>query len=323
MMKKDESNVMENVPSIKAKRKILGMSAILLPLCKGRDVDWDSFDAHVTRTLEAGLVPAVNMDTGFANLIDEATRVQVLDRTRSLCSGKEYVAGAFVAGGPESNFNADGYAQQIDSITQHNGTPVIFQSFGLTGLPDDALIDAYTTFGTLTDRFIAFELGTMFAPFGKIYSLETYRRLIQIPACVGAKHSSLNRQMEWQRLAIRDEVRPEFHVLTGNDLAIDMVMYGSDYLLGLSTMAPDLFARRDAMWLAGEPEFYQLNDVLQYMGFFAFREPVPAYKHTAAQFLKLRGWLTNDGTFPGSPARPGSDIAILEKLLEQLADYIR
>ena len=31
-------------------------------------------------------------------------------------------------------------------------------------------------------------------------------------------------------------------VLTGNDLAIDMVMYGSDYLLGLSTFAPEAFA---------------------------------------------------------------------------------
>ena len=30
-------------------------------------------------------------------------------------------------------------------------------------------------------------------------------------------------------------VRPEFHVFTGNDLAIDIVRYGSDWLLGLST----------------------------------------------------------------------------------------
>ena len=82
----------------------------------------------------------------------------------------------------------------------------------------------------------------MFAPFGKIYSLEAYRRLLDIRQCIGAKHSSLRREPEWQRLAIRDAVRPDFLVLTGNDLAIDMVMYGSDYLLGLSTFAPDLFA---------------------------------------------------------------------------------
>ena len=74
------------------------------------------------------------------------------------------------------------------------------------------------------------------------------------------------RELEWQRLDLRNRVRPEFKVFTGNDLAIDMVMYGSDYLLGLSTFAPDAFARRDAMWESGDPRFYELNDLLQYLG---------------------------------------------------------
>ena len=43
-------------------------------------------------------------------------------------------------------------------------------------------------------------------------------------------------------------------------------MYGSDYLLGLSTFAPDLFAKRDAMWAAGDPGFYELNDLLAVPG---------------------------------------------------------
>ena len=46
--------------------------------------------------------------------------------------------------------------------------------------------------GTLADRFIAFELGTMFAPFGKIYDLATYAGLLGVRQCLGAKHSSLN-----------------------------------------------------------------------------------------------------------------------------------
>ena len=33
------------------------------------------------------------------------------------------------------------------------------------------------------------------------------------------------------------------------------------------------------------------NDALQYLGAFAFRPPVPAYRHSAAQFLALRGWI--------------------------------
>jgi hypothetical protein len=97
-----------------------------------------------------------------------------------------------------------------------------------------------------------------------------------------------------------------------------MVMYGSDYLLGLSTFAPDLFARRDAWWEAGDPRFYQLNDALQYLGHFAFREPVPAYKHNAAQFLRLRGWARSDATHPRSPRRPESDREVLAEIARSL-----
>ena len=97
-----------------------------------------------------------------------------------------------------------------------------------------------------------------------------------------------------------------------------MVMYGSDYLLGLSTFAPDLFARRDALWESGNPAFYELNDLLQYLGFFAFRSPVPAYKHSAAMFLKLRGWIGNDDTHPGSTRRPDWDREVLREIAERI-----
>ena len=122
---------------------------------------------------------------------------------------------------------------------------MIFQSFGLVQQNDDALIASYEQIATLADRFIAFELGTMFAPFGRIYSLDVYRRLMNIRQCIGAKHSSLKREDEWRRLILRDEVRPDFRVYTGNDMAIDMITYGSDYLLGLSSFAPSLFAKRE------------------------------------------------------------------------------
>ena len=130
----------------------------------------------------------------------------------------------------------------------------------------------------------------MFVPYGRIFSLDAYRGLLGVPQCIGAKHSSLSRELEWERLADRDEERPDFNVLTGNDLAIDMVMYGSDYLLGLSTFAPEEFARRDRMWEDGDPGFYELNDTLQYLGHFAFRPPVPAYRHDAAIFHHICGW---------------------------------
>jgi hypothetical protein len=258
------------------------------------------------------------MDTGFVNLLSDDQRQAVLLRTRAVLGNSPFVAGAFVADQPGSAFARDAYLRQIEPVHQAGATPVIFQSFGLTGLADDDLIGAYEALARHCDRFIGFELSTLFAPFGRIYSLEVYRRLLGIRACIGAKHSSLQREPEWQRLSLRDRVRPDFHVFTGNDLAIDMVMYGSDYLLGLSTFAPDLFARRDRLWETGDPAFFELNDLLQYLGFLAFRTPVPAYKHSAAQFLKLRGWIGQDGTHPGSPTRPESDRALLLDIVRRL-----
>lgn len=309
---------LDPIAMLRPRRAVSGMSAILLPFTESGDIDWRGFTDHLCRAFVHGLIPAVNMDTGFVNLLDEATKLAVLDRTWEALGGEAFVAGAFVADRPGDRFNLEAYREAVYAIVSRGGTPVIFPSYGLTSLPDDELIAAYEQIGRDCDAFIGFELGTMFAPFGGIYSLDVYRGLLGVKKCVGAKHSSLNRELEWQRLRLRDEVRPEFKVLTGNDLAIDMVMYGSDYLLGLSTFAPDLFARRDRYWLEGDPRFYELNDVLQYLGFLAFRTPVPAYKHSAAMFLKLRGWLDSDATHPRSPTRPESDRELLALAARQL-----
>ncbi len=303
---------------IRPRRQILGMSAVLLPFLSTGEIDWGSLRSQVARTASYGLVPAVNMDTGYANLIDDATRRRVLTATRQVLGNGPFVAGAFVGDTPGSRFDLDTYTQQMEWISAAGATPVIFQSYGLTGQADEEIIAAYLAIGQRCDQFIGFELGTMFAPFGRIYSLDLYRGLMGIPQCLGAKHSSLSRQLEWERLVIRDQVRPDFRVLTGNDLAIDMVMYGSDYLLGLSAFAPDLFAQRDAWWESGDSRFYELNDQLQYLGCLAFRDPVPAYKHSAAMFLKLRGWIETDLTHPQSPTRPESDREILSRIVQQL-----
>ena len=299
-------------------RKITGMSAILLPFQPSGGIDWEGFERHIKRTLAAGLIPAVNMDTGYASLLEETVRIEVLQRAKSICSGHEFVAGAYVSDPESSGFGLNEYAREVEQIQKVGGLPIIFQSFGLAHQPDEEIFKNYEAIGQLTDRFLAFELSTQFAPFGRIYSLELYENLIQISQCVGAKHSSLSRAAEWERLRIRNRVRPEFMVLTGNDLAIDMVMFGSDYLLGLSTFAPEAFACRDQCWYRGDSNFYEINDTLQYLGQLAFRPPVPAYKHSAAQFLHLRKWIETSLTHPSSPSRPDSDTLILAEISKRL-----
>lgn len=306
------------VKMIKPRRKLTGISAVLLPYLESGDIDRESLSAHVARTADLGITPAVNMDTGYVNLIDEPTFIEVLKITRETLNGGSFVAGAFVGDQPGASFDAAGYQRKIDLIQEHGGTPVIFQSFGLVEQSPDQIIAAYQTIAANTDRFIGFELTSDLAAFGSVYDLDTYAALMEIPQCIGAKHSSFHREPEWERLQLRDQKRPDFKVFTGNDFGIDMVQYGSDYLLGLSTFAPDLFAKRDAYWEAGDPAFYELNDQLQYLGYFTFRSPSPAYKHSAAQFLHLRGWVKTSQTHPKSPTRPDSDVEVLRELGQRL-----
>lgn len=306
---------------IRPRRKISGISAILLPFLEDGSIDWPSFDAHVLRTAEARLTPAVNMDTGYVNLLSAEQRMTVLDRTRAVLGGRPFVAGAFVGDHPGDEFNGDAYKHEIEQIVRRGGTPVIFQSYGLCQQNGDGILRAYRELAKACDRFIGFELTTALAPFGAIYDLDVYAGLLEIKACIGAKHSSFHREPEWERLRLRDQKRPDFVVYTGNDFAIDMVMYGSDYLLGLSTFAPDLFAKRDAMWAAGDPAFYELNDTLQYLGIFAFRSPGPGYKHNAAQFLKLRGWTKTDKCHPKSVSRPANDVEVLKEIAARLGVF--
>ena len=283
------------VDLIRPGREIVGMSAVLLPMLEGgREVDWPAFDAHVTRTVQTGLIPAVNMDTGYAHLLDAEAKRHILDRTETI-AGDRFVAGAFDV-------------EEATDVRNRGGTPVIVPSDCL----GEDVVAEYQALARHVDRFIGFELSPVFNPAGRIWDLDTYKRVLDIEQCLGAKHSSLQRVPEWERLRLRDEIRPDFRVFTGNDLAIDMVMYGSDYLLGLSTMVPDLFAQRDRLWAASDPAFYELNDALQHLGDVAFRPPVPAYRHSAAIFLCLRGWLGTDAVPIGVPCRTALDVDLLK-----------
>lgn len=301
------------------------MAAVLLPYRDG-EIDWPAWEAHVERTIAAGLVPAVNMDTGYVHLLDEPTRREIERRTAAIVDGviatgelasDRFVAGAFVADQPGAPLDLDGYLREVDAIRSAGGTPIIFPSYGMAG----AELELYRAIGERVDRFLGFELGEMFVPFGRIFDLDTYETMLcEIPSLAGAKHSSLSRVQEYDRLRIRNRVRPDFLVLTGNDLAIDMVCFGSDYLLGLAAFAPDLFAERDARWTRGDPSFGDLNDALQALGSFTFRTPVPAYRHDAALFLELRGMVGPDAAHPDAPRRQHVDAerAALASLLDRL-----
>jgi dihydrodipicolinate synthase/N-acetylneuraminate lyase len=294
---------------IQPKRKIDANSAVLLPFTRDGKPDFAEFERHLLLTSNCGIVPAVNMDTGFGPQLAPVERVEVLKRTRKALGTAPFIAGACSFG--------ETYDQAVAAILDQGGIPIIFQSEAFAG---GDVVALYRKIIAPAPKALAFELGTMFAPFGRIYDLETYRRMMAIPNLVGAKHSSLSRTDELARLELRDRERPDFKVYTGNDLAIDMVMYGSDYLLGISTFDPEAFALRDRWWAEGDARFFELNDALQALGAVTFREPVPAYKDSAAVYLKLTGRMKDPGVHPACPRRPPWEREILEPLARKIKE---
>jgi dihydrodipicolinate synthase/N-acetylneuraminate lyase len=286
-------------------RRVHGISAMLLPHRVDGAIDWAAFERHLVHTRGAGLDVAVNMDTGFGDLLSPTERDAVLDATRRvLGAGTRFYAGAY----PDESGD---HREATAAILRRSAVPVLVQSRRMHGLGAAEKVEVYRRACAGLDEAIAFELSPVFAPHGEIWDDEIFARLLDIPALRGAKHSSLDRSTELRRLAARDRLRPDFRVYTGNDLAIDMVAYGSDYLLGLSTFAPDAFAARDRALTEGDAAFLARNDALQHLGNVGFRAPVPAYKHSAAQYLHLTGRLECDAIHPRAPRRPASDRVLL------------
>ena len=84
------SKPIDSIRLLRRRRRITGVSAVLLPFTAGGEIDWLAFGAHVRRTADAGLRPAVNMDTGYVNLLDDETRLQILNRTKEALAGRPF-----------------------------------------------------------------------------------------------------------------------------------------------------------------------------------------------------------------------------------------
>jgi len=300
-------------------RKVQGIAAAVLPYEANGRVAVDAFAKQLNCIHQSGLMSAVNMDTGYVNYLSDSEKDEVLEWTRqALGKSVPFVAGCYIeqhAGGDVVTL----YRLQIDTIVRFGGIPILFQTARLRGKSPARIAETYREICRDYPFVLAFELGSMFAPNGEIWNSEIIRRLLDIPEIKGMKHSSLDRLLELERLALRDAQRPDFRIYTGNDLGINMIEYGSDYLLGLAAFAPEKFAERDRLWEAGDPGYYALSDALQHLGSVAFRAPVPAYKHSAAVFLHLIGRIPSHRTHPNNPQRPAWEAEMLADCARRLS----
>ena len=176
-------------------RKVEGIAAALLPFESDGRIAVAAFQQHLLATHRAGLMNAVNMDTGYVNYLTATEKKDVLRWTREAL-GKDvpFVAGAYIDG-----FDGDIvslYRKQIDQISHFGGIPILFQSVRLKGKPSKHLAAIYQAVCRGYPHVLAFELGSMFAPNGEIFARETVLHLMEIPEITGMKHSSLDRVVE-------------------------------------------------------------------------------------------------------------------------------
>lgn len=290
---------------------------MIVPFDELGDPDWDTFASVLGRLDKLGMAVAINMSHATPSLLHTTLQVGAAHQANQHFDGPFY-AGVHVHDAAGDWFNIDRYRRQIEVLSGLGGVPVIFPSHGLNALSDEEWIKAMDDIGRETDAFLIAEVGPATSSTPNLRTPHTNLHLLRNSACKGLVHASLSRVSEFDRLAAQAAVRTDFALLSANERAIDMPMFGSSYMLMIASMVPDVFMRRDALWVEGEREVYELNDQLQYLAMFTAREPIAALPHSTLQFLKLRGWVESDRVPEGTPMRPESDIDVLREIAQRL-----
>src|SRR5258708_20955377 len=129
-------NIESMIERRKLRRKVKGIAAALLPFESDGRVAVEAFQRHLVATQRAGLMNAVNMDTGYVNYLSDAERQEVLRWTReALGAGVPFVAGPYI-----ENQACHGagdvvalYRREMERIAALGGIPILFPTARLNG----------------------------------------------------------------------------------------------------------------------------------------------------------------------------------------------
>src|SRR5207237_4862986 len=129
----------------------------------------EAFQQHLVATHRAGLMNAVNMDTGYLNYLTDAEKQDVLRWTRdALGKNVPFVAGAYIE--DRAGDIVALYRQQVDSIVSFGGVPILFQTVRLRGTPAREKAATYQSVSRGYPHGLGFELGGIVASYGQIFN---------------------------------------------------------------------------------------------------------------------------------------------------------
>jgi hypothetical protein len=297
-------------------RSVQGAAALPVWAGPSGTLDLGGLAARLEATFAAGLTPAVNLFAGSVDLLGLDDRIDVLSTAAGVARGRRFIAGTWPA--DDAAPLAVRYGRAVDVVARQGGTPLLLPIPELETLDADALAHLWRQATSGHRGVLALEIAPAFGLPGTIHAPEALSRLLDVPSLGGLVHASLDRGTEWARIEARDVGRPDFRIYSGHERALDMVAYGSDYLLGTAGCAPEAFAARDRAWRAGEPLAFELNDVLQYLGTLMHRDPLPGARHAAVQWLHARGLVRDATPWPGTERRPDSDDVLYRTIAARL-----
>src|SRR6185437_7747087 len=81
-LRKAQMGIKELLTNKKPRRKVRGIAAALLPYAEGGKIAVEAFQRHLIATHRAGLMNAVNMDTGYVNYLSDSEKQDVLRWTK-------------------------------------------------------------------------------------------------------------------------------------------------------------------------------------------------------------------------------------------------
>ncbi len=210
------------------------------------------------------------------------------------------------------------YGRAVDAVVRQGGTPLLLPIRELAALDGDALTHLWRQATAGHRGVLLIEMAADFGAPAPLYAAEVVTRILDIASLGGLVHASLDRGAEWARIEARDIARPDFRIYSGHERALDMVAYGSDYLLATAGCAPEAFGARDRAWRQGAPVGFELNDALQALATLLYRAPIDGARHGALQWLQARGLVGPASPASGVELRPESDLALYREIHARL-----
>ena len=301
-------------------RTIDGAAALPVWLGASGRLDLPGLADRLRETFAAGLTPAVNLFAGSVDRLGREQRMDVLATAAGVARGRRFIAGALPT--EDAAPLAVRYGRALDAVVRQGGTALLLPIRELAALDGDGLVHLWRQATAGHRGVLVIEMAAAFNAPAPLYAADVVTRILDIASLGGLVHASLDRGAEWARVEARDVARPDFRIYSGHERALDMVAYGSDYLLATAGCAPEAFAARDRAWRQGAPVAFELNDVLQALATLLYRAPIDGARHGALQWLQARGLIGHASPAPGIELRPESDLALYREIHTRLESLL-